>query len=72
MEKHYYITHQDELTKKENIELWQEIRTKGKFLGSVWGGDYLISTYEYNKKIYELWENMEYGVMSEIVEKEVK
>jgi len=64
----YYITHQDEDTKKKHIELYTTIRTNGKCIKSEWGGDYLITTYEYNNKIYELWDNMEYGIMSEVVE----
>ena len=66
----YYISHQDNETKERNIKLYTEIRNNGKFIKSEWGGDYLIATYEYNSKIYELWDNMEYGIMSEIVEYE--
>lgn len=68
--KRYYISHMDEETKQKNIALWKEIETNGKVISSEWNGDYLVGTYKYNNKIYELWENMEYGIMSEIVEKE--
>ena len=68
--KKYYISHQDNETKERNIKLYTKIRNNGKFIKSEWNGDYLIATYEYNNKIYELWDNMEYGIMSEIVEYE--
>ena len=68
--KKYFITHQDEETKKKNTELYVEVRNNGKHIKGEWGGDYWISTYEYNNKIYELWDNMEYGIMSEVVEYE--
>ena len=69
----YYISHQDEETKKKNIELYTNIRTNGELVKSEWNGDYLVSTYKYNNTTYELWDNMEYGIMSEVVEyKEMK
>ena len=68
--KKYYISHQDNETKERNTKLYTEIKNNGKFIKSEWGGDYLIATYEYSNKIYELWDNMEYGIMSEIVEYE--
>lgn len=64
----YFITHQDEETKKKHIELFTTIRNNGKHIKGEWNGDYYVTTYEYNNKTYELWENMEYGVMSEVVE----
>lgn len=70
--KHYYISHQDDETKRENIKLYTTIRDKGKFLYSDWRGDYLVATYVYEKKTYELWDNMELGIMSEVVELEGK
>lgn len=70
IEKHYYISNQDSETKERNTKLYLEIRDNGKCINSEWAGDYLVSTYEYNNKIYELWDNMEYGIMSEVVEKE--
>ena len=70
MEKHYYISHQDNETKENNTKLYLEIRENGKCIKSEWSGDYLVATYEYNNKIYELWDNMEYGIMSQVVEKE--
>lgn len=68
--KHYYITHQDDMTKKKNTELYVTVHDNGKHISTEWSGDYLVTTYEYNNKIYELWENMEYGVMSQVVEYE--
>ena len=68
--KKYYISYMDEETKQRNIALWKEIRDNGKYVNNEWNGDYLVTTYKYNNKTYELWENMEYGIMSEIVEKE--
>lgn len=70
MEKHYYISNQDSETKKRNTKLYLEIRDNGKCIKSEWSGDYLVATYEYNNKIYELWDNMELGIISEVVEKE--
>ena len=68
--KRYYISHTDDVTKKRNTELYSEVRSNGKCLGSEWNGDYYITTYKYNNKFYELWDNMEYGIMSEVVEYE--
>ena len=70
MEKHYHISHQDSENKEKNTKLYLEIRDNGKCIKSEWSGDYLVTTYEYNNKIYELWDNMELGIMSEVVEKE--
>ena len=64
----YFISHQDEETKKKHIELYTTIRNNGKFIKSEWNGDYLVSTYEHNNTTYELCDNMEYGIMSEVVE----
>ena len=66
----YHISHMDDETKRKNTELYLEVRDNGKCLGSEWNGDYLVATYEYNNMIYELWDNMEYGIMSEVVEYE--
>ena len=70
--KKYYISHMDNETKQKNIEFYKEIEDKGKFIKTDWRGDYLVGTFEYKGKIYELWDNMEYGIMSEIDEWEVK
>ena len=64
----YYISHMDEETKKKNVELYLTIEKNGDYIDSRWAGDYLVATYKYNGKTYELWDNMEYGIMSEIVE----
>ena len=66
--KHYHITYQDDVTKKKNTELYVTVRDNGKHISTEWSGDYFVMTYEYNNKIYELWENMEIGVMSQVVE----
>lgn len=68
--KHYFITYQDEETKMKNLELYETIKNNGKCEKNEWSGDYLVTTYEYNDKIYETFENMEYGIISEIVEYE--
>lgn len=68
--KKYYISHMDEETKKKNIELYMEVHKNGKHIKGEWNGDYWVATYEYKDKIYELWDNMEYGIMSEVVEYE--
>ena len=69
-EKYYFITYEDENTKKKRINLWQTIKQNGKFINSGYSGDYWISTYEYNNKIYDLAINDEYGIMSYIKEYE--
>ena len=66
----HHISHMDEETKKKNIKLYQEIHDKGTYIKSEWNGDYLITTYEYQNKTWELWENMEYGILSEVRELE--
>lgn len=66
--KRYFISHMDENTKKKNVALYMEIRNFGKNIKSEWNGDYWVATYEYKDKIWELWDNMEYGIMSEVVE----
>ena len=66
--KKYFISHTNKDEKEKNIMLWNDIRDNGKYVKNEWNGDYLVTTYKYNNKIYELWENMEYGIMSEIVE----
>lgn len=66
----FHISHTTEETKRKNIALYTEVRENGKFMSSEWQGDYLVATYEYNDKIYELWDNMEYGIMSAVYEYE--
>lgn len=68
----HHISHMDEETKKKNTELYTKIQSFGRFLKSEWNGDYLVATYRYNDKIWELWDNMEYGIMSEAIEYEQK
>lgn len=68
--KRYFISHQDEETKKKNVALYMEVYDNGKHIKGDWNGDYLVAVYEYNNKIYELWDNMEYGIMSEVCEYE--
>jgi hypothetical protein len=70
--KRYLISHTNEEKKKRNSDLWIEIKNNGKPLGGQWYGDYLVSTYIYNNKIYKLFENAELGIMSEIEEYEIE
>jgi len=70
--KIYYISHMDNETKEKNNKLYDEIKNNGRFIESKWGGDYLIATYYYQDKIYELWDNMELEIRSQIVEKEIE
>ena len=75
--KQNYISHMDEETKSKTTKLWKEIEKHGDLIKSEWDGDYLVATYKYNNRIYELIENMELGIKSEIAEyieknKEVK
>ena len=69
--KRYFISHQDDLHKKLNNMLYDNIKEQGEFIYSKWGGDYLIAVYLFDNKIYELWDNMEYGIRSEIDEYEI-
>lgn len=66
--KTYHISHMDEETKIRNMLLYMKIYDNGKHIKGEWNGDYWVATYEYDNKIYELWDNMEYGIMSEVVE----
>ena len=68
--KIYYISHANDEEKEQNIKLWKEIKLKGEWIYTEYDGDYSIELYKYNNKKYELWTNIEYGIMSEIREKE--
>ena len=68
--KKYHISHNNDKEKADILKLYLEVMNNGKPINSEWDGDYLVNTYEYNDKIYELWSNMEYGIASEIVEYE--
>ena len=68
--KRYYISYEKEELKEKNIKLWEEIKLKGEWIYTEYNGDYSIEIYKYNNKKYELWTNMEYGIMSEIREVE--
>ena len=65
--KKYYISH----NKEDYLKLWEKVETKGQRVDVGWNGDYLVGTFEYKGKIYELWNNMELGIASEIDEMEV-
>ena len=66
--KRYEITYAKKEEKEKNIKLLVEVRDNGKALKGEWNGDYWVSTIEYNNKIYEIWYNEEYGIMSEVDE----
>lgn len=54
-----------------NTEYWTllgKIKAQGKAEESRWEGDYLISTYIRGDSIYEVYENMKYGIQSKIKE----
>lgn len=65
---HHYISHMDNQTSQMNYELYCEIQERGKYIKNEWNGDYFIRTYYYNNKTYELCDNMELGIVSEVVE----
>lgn len=69
-EKYYYITYENEDTKKKRNKFWEVVKQNGKFISSGYSGDYWIETYEYNNKIYDLAINDEYGIRSYIREYE--
>ena len=67
--KHYHISHMPKDIKEKNVKLYMEIKENGKYINGGWNGDYLVAVYEYKGKIYELWDNMELGIISEVVER---
>lgn len=69
--KRYFISYEDEETKKLNNYIYDNVKDNGECIGSEWNGDYLVATYLFDNKIYELWDNMEYGIRSEIKEYEI-
>lgn len=68
--KRYFISHTHGDEKQRNVALYIKVRDNGEFIKSEWKGDYLVATYKFNNKIYEVWDNMEYGIMSEVIEYE--
>ena len=66
--KKYFISHTYGKEHEDNINLYYKIQEYGKCLKSRWSGDYIVGTYEYNNKNYELWYNAELGVSSEVIE----
>ena len=67
--KYYSIDGADEKIKNSNMKLWKKIKMEGHGIENRWFQCYLISTYSYDGKIYDLWENMSNGVLSNIVER---
>ena len=55
--KPYYITYQDEETKKKYLEMWEEIENNGKQKRFEYDGDYMVTTYDYKGKSYKLFFN---------------
>ena len=54
---------------EKNEEYWElldDIKHEAKFKSSRWDGDYYVSEYETEDKIYVQWENMELGIQSKI------
>lgn len=68
--KHYHISHMDKETKEKNIAFRKEIQENGELLvgRSGWRGEYLVEVWTWKDKIYELWDNMDLGIMSEVIE----
>ena len=69
--KYYEIAYAEDGEKQKRWELWKEITTNGEYLNGGWNGDYWVATYKYNGKYYDLYEQMEIGIMSMIKEYEV-
>lgn len=62
MEKYYNIVFENDKEKREkNQNLWYEILENGKFIKNEYSFDFIVSTYEYNNKYYELHFNDNYG-----------
>ena len=71
-EKYYNITYEKGETKIKNIDFWNKIKAEGEHINFNYFGDYMIETYKYNNKYYELATNDEYGIMSYIKEYELE
>ena len=54
--------------KKINMDLYFNILNNGAFQNSEYIKSYLISTYKYNDKIYQLVFDDELGIIDEIIE----
>lgn len=68
MKKIYYHTGSDN-PEKENAEyfaLLDELKTRGRCVGSEWRGDYYVDTYELDGETWEHWFDWEYGIESEL------
>ena len=60
---------------KENKEYWKlldELKEKGDIIEGNWNGDYFVTVYEMGKYRYYVWENIEYGIQSEIEKYEME
>lgn len=71
-EKYYKITYENKDIKQENNKFWNTIKEKGEHISFNYFGDYMIETYKYNNKYYELATNDEIGVRSYIKEYELE
>jgi hypothetical protein len=60
-EKYYGIVFEEEDVKKEHNEMWDTIQEKGMYLRTEFWFDFMVDTYEYNNKYYQLRYNDNYG-----------
>lgn len=67
-EKYYNITFEDKETQEKHKKLWNEILEKGVFIKNEFAFNFIVSTYEYNDKYYQLWYNDNYGYNDHIKE----
>lgn len=52
---------------KEYFDMLHHITAGGVCIEGRWSGDYYVRTYEmFRTGIYEIWENMEYGIFHSI------
>lgn len=68
--KTYHIAFEsDKQTQEKNLDLWLTIRDNGSFVKNEYTFDFIVSTYEYNNKHYELWYNDNNGYIDCVKEK---
>lgn len=69
--KYHHINVVDKEIAEKNQALWDEIRDNGEFIKNEYTFDFLVTTYKYNDKYYELWFNDNHGYTDHIKEYEL-
>lgn len=61
-EKYYSIAlENDERKRQENQKLWDKIENNGEYIKTNYTMDFLVFTYKFDNKFYELWYNDNHG-----------